>query len=211
MIKLLIVDDHPLIRQGLKQTLSDESDIVVKGEANDIFEAIEKVRKTRFDLVLLDISLKNRSGVDLLQQLRTEFPKLPVLILSMFPEDQYAVRVLRAGAAGYITKESAPNQLVNAIRKTAEGGKFISPAVAEMLATSLESGFEDLPHNTLSDHEFQVMTMMGTGKSVTEIAGELALSVKTITTYRARIFEKIGITYNAQLLSYIYKHNLLPY
>ena len=209
MIEVLIVDDHPLIRKGLKQILVDESDIAVTGEASDVHEVMEILRKKKFDLVLLDISLKNRSGMDLLPQLKSEYPRMPVLVLSMFPEDQYAVRVLRAGAAGYVTKESAPTQLVDAIRKTASGGKFVSPLLAEKLASALETGFDDLPHKTLSDREFEVLTMIGSGKTVTEIAELLSLSVKTITTYRARILEKMGMKNNAQLVSYVYKHNLL--
>jgi len=209
MIRVLIADDHPIVRQGLKQILAEAPDIVVKGEACNGTEALEKVRTARWDVVVLDITMPGISGLDLLKQVKSEQPKLPVLVLSMHPEEQYAVRVLRAGASGYLTKDSAPDQLMSAIRKVAKGGRYVSPSLAEQLAYDLDAGSEKPLHKNLSDREFQVLCLIASGKTVTEIAEELALSVKTISTYRARLLEKMNMTRNAQLTNYGIKNGLV--
>lgn len=211
MIKILIVDDHAIVRDGLRQILDGSPGMAVSGEARNGSELLELLRnnnKKKYDMVLLDLSLPGRGGLDLLKQLKSEFPKLAVLVLSMYPEDQYAVRALKAGAAGYLTKESASDQLVEAVRKAASGGKFISPSLAEKLAFHLETGLDDSPHETLSDREYQVLCLIGSGKTVAEIAGELSLSVKTISTYRGRILAKMGMENNAQLTHYVLKQKL---
>jgi len=209
MIRVLIADDHPIVRQGLKQILAEAPDIVVKGEACNGTEALEKVRTARWDVVVLDITMPGISGLDLLKQVKSEQPKLPVLVLSMHPEEQYAVRVLRAGASGYLTKDSAPDQLMSAIRKVAKGGRYVSPSLAEQLAYDLDAGSEKPLHKNLSDREFQVLCLIASGKTVTEIAEELALSVKTISTYRARLLEKMNMTRTAQLTNYGIKNGLV--
>ena len=209
MIKVLIVDDHPLIREGMKQILLADRDIVVAGEASTASELMEILNKGKFDLVLLDIALPDSGGLDLLKRIKTEFPHLPALVLSMYKEEEYAIRALRAGAAGYIVKETAPTQLVAAIRKAVSGGKHISPLLAEQLATTMESGFKETPHQSLSDRELQILLMIGSGKTPTEIAEELSLSIKTISTYRTRILEKMRMENTSQLMHYVLKHNLL--
>jgi DNA-binding NarL/FixJ family response regulator len=209
MIKILIADDHPVVRQGLKQILSEEPDMGNLGEAQNSQEVLELVRKQDWDIVILDITMPGRGGLDVLKELKHERPKLPVLILSVHPEDQYAVRALRAHASGYMTKDSAPEELVKAIRKILGGGKYISSTLAERLAFDLESGTEKPLHETLSDREHQVMVMMTSGKTVSEIAEEMSLSVKTISTYRARILEKMRMKNNAELTHYAIKHGLV--
>jgi len=209
MIKVLIADDHTLVRKGLKQLLLDTKDIEKVDEARDGKETINKINKKDYDLVLLDISLPGRSGIDVLKQLRLLKPKLPVLILSMHPEEQYAVRSLRAGASGYLTKESAPDELIDAIHKVANGGKYITSSLAERLAGEIGPSTEKLLHETLSDREYQVMCMIASGKTVKDIAEELNLSVKTISTHRARILRKMHMDNNAQLTHYAIKHNLV--
>jgi len=209
MIKILIADDHPVVRQGLKQILSEEPDMEVLGEAQNSQEVLELVRKEDWDIVILDITMPGRGGLDVLKELKHERPKLAVLILSVHPEDQYAVRALKAHASGYMTKDSAPEELVKAIRKILGGGKYISPTLAERLAFDLESGTEKPLHETLSDREFQVMLMIASGKKVSEIAKEMLLSVKTIDTYRARILEKMRMKTNAELTHYAIKHQLV--
>jgi two-component system invasion response regulator UvrY len=191
MIKILVADDHAVVREGLKRIIAETADLVVAGEASNGQEVLEKVQNGHWDVVLLDISMPGRGGLDVLRQLRGEKPKLPVLVLSMHSEDQYAVRVLKAGAAGYLTKDSAPEQLVNAIRRVIRGRKYISPSVAEKLAFD------------------QVLCMIASGKTVTEIAERLALSVKTISTYRTRILEKMKMTNNAELIRYAIKQGLV--
>ena len=203
MIRVLVVDDHALIRKGMKQILEDTRDMQVTGEAETGMQALKMARKNEHDLMLLDITLPDRNGIDILKQLRVECPTLPILILSMHPEDQYAVRSLRAGAAGYLNKECATQQLVEAIRKTASGGRFVSFGLAEKLAGDLSKGIEDLPHKNLSDREFQVMHLIGSGKAPSEIAEELGLSIKTVGTYRSRILEKMGMKNNSQLMLYV--------
>ncbi|HPC46812.1 MAG TPA: response regulator transcription factor [Deltaproteobacteria bacterium] len=209
MIRVLVADDHPIVREGVKQILSETTDILVVDEASTGQEAIECARKNAYDVILLDISMPGRDGLETLREIKAMRPRTPVLILSIYPEEHYAVRVLRAGAAGYVTKSSAPDDLIAAIRKVSSGGKFISPPVAERLSYEIGRDFTKQPHETLSDREYQVMRMMASGKSVKEIAGDLLLSIKTVSTYRARVFEKLGISSNAALVLYALKHGLV--
>ncbi|MBI3660332.1 response regulator transcription factor [Candidatus Acetothermia bacterium] len=208
MISVLIADDHPIVRQGLKQILAGESDVKIVGEAQNTQEVFKLIGTQPWDIVILDLSMPDRGGLEVLNDLHRDFPQLPILILSMHPEDQFAVRVLKAGASGYMTKDSAPEELVNAIRKILAGHKYISSALAEKLAKDLEAGTEKLPHETLSDREYHVMCMLASGKTVSEIAKELSLSVKTISTYRARVLEKMGMKNNAELIHYVLKNKL---
>jgi two-component system, NarL family, invasion response regulator UvrY len=209
MIKIIIADDHPIVRAGMKQIIAEASDLLVADEAGDGHKLLSKIRKENFDVVVLDITMPQMNGLDVLKQLKIEKPKLPVIVLSIHPEDQYALRVLKAGAAGYVTKASAPDELINAIRKVYRGGKYISPAIAEKLAFQLDSNFEEMPHEALSDREYQVLCMLASGKTVTEMADELALSVKTISTYRARILEKMDMKNNAELIHYAVQNRLV--
>jgi two-component system invasion response regulator UvrY len=208
MLKILIADDHPVFRRGLKQIIAETTDIVVVDEAANGLEVLNKMKAGDFDLVLLDISMPGKTGIDVLTQLKYERPKLPVLMLSIHPEEQYAVRALRAGASGYLTKESAPDELVAAIRKVSTGGKYVSASLAERLASMVQSGGEELPHQTLSNRELHVMHLIASGKTVSEIAKELSLSVKTISTYRARILGKMKMKNNAELTRYAIDNNL---
>ena len=209
MIKILIADDHAIVREGLKQILSESPDLVIVAEASTGQEVIDKVGKNDLDLVVLDISMPGRGGMDILKEVKSLKPKLPVLILSMYPEEQYAVRVLKSGASGYLTKESAPVELVKAIRQISQGKKYISPSLAEKLAVDLEVSSDKLPHETLSDREYQVMCMIASGKTLKEIADELSLSIKTISTYRSRILEKMNMRTNAELTHYAVKNRLV--
>jgi two-component system invasion response regulator UvrY len=209
MIKILIADDHAIVREGLKQIVADTSDMVVAGEAVDGREVLEQVRKEDWDLILLDISMPGRGGIDTLKELKIEKPKLPVLVLSMYPEEQYAVRALKAGASGYLTKESAPEELIEAIRKVSRGRRYISPALAENLAFHVGANSEKPLHETLSNREYQVMLMLASGKSVKEIANDLSLSVKTISTNRVRALRKMGMKNNAEITYYAIKHELV--
>jgi DNA-binding NarL/FixJ family response regulator len=208
MIRLLVVDDHPLFRQGLRGWLADATDFKLIAEAIDADEAIEKVRSTRPDLVLLDLSLPGRSGLDVLIQLQAEMPEVKVLVLSGYPEKDYAVRCLRAGAMGYLTKESAPEELNAAIRKIVRGRKYVSASLADMLATELNVSDKRLPHEELSDREFQVLCLLGQGKTVSQIAELLSLSPPTVSTYRARILEKMKMEKTAQLIHYAVSNGL---
>jgi DNA-binding NarL/FixJ family response regulator len=209
MIKILIADDHPIVRKGLKQILAETPNIVVAGEANNGAEVLKKVLKNEYDMVLLDISMPGRDGIDTLKELKDLKPNLPVLILSIHPEDQYAVRVLRAGAYGYLTKESAPEELIAAIRTVSLGRKYISPSVAENLVFNLENNAKKQPHEKLSDREYQVMHLIASGKTVKQISEDLSLSVKTISTYRARILEKMKMKNTAELIRYAIKNGLV--
>jgi len=209
MIRALIADDHAVVRQGLKQILGDTPEMVVAGEAITGQEVLDKVRAGAWDVVVLDISMPDRSGLDILKQLRSERPKLPVLVLSMHSEDQYALRVLKAGASGYLTKDSAADELVKAIRKVVSGGTYVSSFLAEKLASEIGTDSSRLPHETLSDREFQVLRLIAAGKSVTEIAAELYLSVKTVSTYRARMLEKMNLGTNAELIHYAMQNHLI--
>src|SRR6185436_12977949 len=209
MIRVAVIDDHAVVREGLKRIISENPGMVVTAEAGDGYEAIKILQNAPCDVVLLDITMPNKSGLDVLKQLHAESPRLPVLVLSMHSEDQYAVRVLRAGASGYLTKESAPAKLVQAIRKVVRGGKYVSPSLAEKLVLDLETHSDKPPHELLSDREFQVLCMIASGRTVTETANELALSVKTISTYRVRILEKLKMKHNADLTRYAIKQGLV--
>jgi two-component system invasion response regulator UvrY len=209
MIKILVADDHAVVREGLKQILSETPDMVVAAEASSGQEVLNKVRENNYDVVLLDISMPGRGGLDVLKQLKDEKPGLPVLILSIYPEEQYAVRALRAGASGYLTKESASDELIAAIRKISQGRKYVSASLAEKLAFDMEINAEKPTHEMLSDREYQVMCMIAKGKTIKEIAGELSLSVKTISTYRSRILDKMRMKNNAELTHYAIKNKLV--
>jgi two-component system, NarL family, invasion response regulator UvrY len=209
MKRVLVADDHPVVRQGVRRLLQEGGEPATVGEAEDAAETLRLVREQEWDLILLDISMPG-GGLDALKQIRQEKPRLPVLVLSVHPEDQYAVRVLKAGASGYITKDTSPDELKRAIRKVSLGGKFISTALAEKLAAGLEgraaAGSE---HESLSDREYQVLCMIASGKTVSEIGRELELSVKTISTYRARILKKLGLRNNTELARYGIQQHLV--
>ncbi len=209
MIRILIADDHRIVREGLKQILAETPDMVVVDEASNGQEVLGKVWKNDYDVILLDISMPGRSGLDILKQLKNERPKIAVLVLSMYSEEQYAMRALRAGASGYMTKESAPDELIEAIRKVSTGRKYISATVAEKLAISLEASNERPAHESLSDREYQVMCMIASGKTIKTIADELSLSVKTVSTYRTRILEKMRMKNNAELTHYSIQNHLV--
>ena len=207
-IRVLIADDHAIVRQGLRQILSDTPDLTVAGEAENGVQAVQMVRTGEWDVVLMDVSMPDRNGIDALKIIKKEFPRLPVLILSMYPEEQYAIRALKAGAAGYLTKQSAPELLVTAIRQVASGKKYVSPSLAEELANAIGDDSERLPHEKLSDREYQTLCMIASGKTPTEIAEALTLSVKTVSVYRARLLEKMNLRNNAELTHYGLKHGL---
>ena len=209
MINVVVVDDHAVVREGIKRIVSESGGMTVSGEASDGHEAIRVIKNQPCDVVLLDITMPNKSGLDVLKELHAASPRLPVLVLSMHPEDQYAVRVLRAGAAGYVTKDSAPAKLVQAIRKVVRGGKYVSPSLAEKLVYDLGTDTAKPVHEILSDREYQVLCMIASGKTVTEVAQELALSVKTISTYRVRILDKLQMKNNAELTRYAIKQGLV--
>jgi two-component system invasion response regulator UvrY len=208
-LRVLIVDDHPIVRQGLKQTLIDAAGMGELGEASTAQEALDLIRQGEWDAVVLDIGLPGRGGLDVLKDIKHERPRLPVLILSMHAEDQYAVRAIRAGAGGYLTKEAASEKLLDAIRKITTGGRFITPDLAERLATELTHGTEGPPHASLSDREFEVLRLIASGLPVGDIAGRLSLSVKTVSTYRARILQKMHMHNNAELMQYVLTNHLL--
>ena len=208
-IKVVIADDHAIVREGLRQILADTKDIVVAGDAENGVDAIKLVHALDCQVLLLDISMPDRSGIEVLKQLRKECPDTAVLMLSMHREDQYAIRSLKAGAAGYLNKQSAPAELIAAIRQVADGRKYISSALAQELANQVNDT-HDLPlHETLSDREYQTLIMIASGKSVTDIANDLMLSVKTISMYRARLLQKMKLRHNAELIHYAIKHRLV--
>lgn len=209
MIKVLIADDHAIVRQGLKQILAETHDMTVAGEADNGIDALRKIREDEWDVVLLDVNMPGKNGIDALKQIREEHPRLPVLMLSMYPEDQYAVRLIKAGAAGYMTKESAPELLVDAIRRVAGGKKYLSPAVADLLAEELDNSTQGPLHELLSDREYQVLLAIAAGNTVSEIAERMVLSVKTISTYRTRILEKMRMKTSAELTHYAIKNGLV--
>ena len=208
-VRVLIVDDHAIVREGLKRILADAPELRVAGEAASGTEAIRLVREGSWDVMLLDISLPGSNGLEVLRAVKEYAPKLPVLVLTMYPEDQYALRMLRAGAAGYLTKEGAPGQLVTAIRKVAGGGKYISPAVAEKLAWELERRKQPATHEDLSNREFEILRLIASGKTVSQIAQDLHLSVKTVSTYRMRLLTKLNMKSNAELTHYAIKGGLV--
>jgi len=208
MIRILIADDHAIVRSGLKQILEEKHDMEVVAEHDNGIDALNWLRANSCDVALLDISMPGKSGIDVLKQLHEEKPKLPVLVISIYPEDQYAVRLIKAGAAGYLTKESASEVVVEAVRHVASGKKYISATVAEMLANEFGSTDKKLPHETLSDREYQIFLLLASAKTATEIAAKLGLSVKTISTYRNRILEKMHLRNNAELMRYAVDNNL---
>jgi two-component system invasion response regulator UvrY len=209
MIRVLIADDHAVVREGVRQILSDTPDISVVAEARDGQEAIDRVRTAQIDVVVLDITMPGKSGIEALTEIKRERPNLPVLILSVHSEEQYGPRILKAGASGYLPKDSLPEQLVQAIRKAVIGGKYISPVLAEKLASELGSDAAKPLHETLSDREYQVLCMIGRGKTIKEIAEILSLSDKTISTYRARILEKMNMKNNGELTHYAIRQGLV--
>lgn len=209
MIRLVLADDHTIVREGLKQLLSSASDLAIVGEAKNGFEVLSRVRELEFDVLLLDMSMPGKSGIELISQVHAERPKLRILVLSMHEEEQYAVRAIKSGAAGYLTKESASAQLVSAIRRVAAGGAFITPAVAEQLALASMPQVDGPPHSALSNREYQVFQMIVSGRSISEIADSLNLSVKTISTHKARILQKMSLTGTAELVRYAIEHRLL--
>jgi len=209
MINVLIADDHTVVRQGLKHILSNDPQLEVVGEASNGEEVLSMVEALKVDSVVLDITMPGKNGLDVLKELKRKHPQLPVLVLSMHPEDQFAIRVLKAGASGYVTKESAPDELIGALRKVCSGGKYVSPQLAEKLAVFIEDDKGRPLHEQLSDREYQVMAMLALGKTVSEIADELLLSIKTVSTYRTRILQKMKMTTNAELTRYALQNQLV--
>ncbi len=208
-IRVFIVDDHAIVREGLKQILADTPDLVVAGDAETGHEAIKLAREGLYDVLLLDISMPDRSGIDVLKQIKKEAPDIAVLMLSMHREDQYAIRSLKSGASGYLNKQSAPAELVVAIREVIAGRKYISTALAQELANQVGGNHQTSLHETLSDREYQTMTMIASGKCVSDIAIELNLSVKTVSMYRARLLQKMKLKNNAELMHYALKNKLV--
>jgi two-component system, NarL family, invasion response regulator UvrY len=206
-MRILIVDDHAMVREGLKRILADEFEDAGFGEAANATEALERLWKESWDLVLLDVSMHGRTGLDVLKEIRASASRMPVLVLSAHPEEQYAVRVLKAGAAGYLTKESAPQELCRAVRKVVSGGKYLTAGVAEQLAAEVQSSGRPA-HELLSNREYQVMLLIAAGKVPKEIGDELSLSVKTVGTYRTRVLEKLKLKNNAELMRYVLERGL---
>jgi two-component system invasion response regulator UvrY len=209
VINVLIADDHALIREGLRKTLSGEPDMKLVGDVGNVADLFKQLERLAVNIVLLDITMPGESGLDALKELRQKYPHIPVLILSFHPEHRFAVRALKAGASGYITKQSATEELVQAIRKIVSGGKYVSAALAEELATELDTGSGKLPHETLSDREFQVMRLIAAGKKSSEIAEELSVTMSTVNTYRMRILEKMKMQSNVELARYALEHGLI--
>jgi two-component system, NarL family, invasion response regulator UvrY len=209
LINILVADDHAIVRDGLKQILARTEDVVAGGEAKNGQEVLQLVRERKWDLLLMDMSMPGRNGIELIKQVKSEQPKLPILVLSMHQEHQYAVRAIRAGASGYLNKDSASELLVAAIRKVVHGGVFVSETVAELLAREAMRGADALPHTLLSDREFQIFSMIVQGKTVTDIATELSLSVKTVSTHKAHVLDKMKFTNQAELVRYAIAHRLL--
>jgi two-component system invasion response regulator UvrY len=208
MLRFIIADDHPVVLKGLKEILSESFDKVILDETTTGYELLRKVQNNQYDLVLLDISLPDINGLEVLKEIKKKKPKLPVLIISMYLEDQYALRAMKAGAQGYVTKRSASTELVLAVRKILSGKRYISPAFAEKMLFDFESDAEKPPHERLSDRELQVLCMIGKGKAVNQIAEELHVSANTVRTYRTRILEKIGVTGTSELIHYALIHRL---
>ena len=209
MIRIMITDDHAIVRQGLRQILSETDDLKVTGEAETGFQAIKIVRQKTFDVMLLDISLPDRNGIEILKQVKKDQPSLAVLVLSMHTEHEFAVRALKAGAAGYLNKQSAPAQLVTAIRQVAAGDKYVSPAVAQELANAVGTDADQPLHASLSDREFQTLCQIAGGKTLADISAEMFLSPKTVSVYRARLLEKLKLTNNSELIRYAIKNKLV--
>jgi DNA-binding NarL/FixJ family response regulator len=208
VIRIVIADDHTIVREGLKQLLATDPEIEVVGEARDGTEAMQLVRTSPFDVLLIDISMPGRSGLEVIRQIKAEKPRLRILVLSMHEEHQYAIRAIRSGASGYLTKDSASTQLITAIRKVAAGGAYISAEVAEQLALGAMPHADQAPHTALSDREFQVLRMLAEGHTVSDVAAKVNLSVKTISTHKARLMQKLGVTTNTELLRYAIQHRL---
>jgi DNA-binding NarL/FixJ family response regulator len=209
MIKILIADDHAVVRRGLRQIVEDEADIVIAAEAATGAQAIERARQIEYDVALLDVNLPDVSGLEVLKQIKAARPNKAVLILSVHPEDQYAVRMLKAGASGYLNKDSAPEELVKAIRQVHLGGRYVSEALAHTLATDPDRAADQPPHAALTDREYQIFLLLAAGKAVGQIATELTLSAKTVSTHRTHILEKMELTNNAELMRYALEHDLL--
>lgn len=208
MIKILIADDHAIVREGLKQIVAEESDMKVRGEAANANEVFGILRTNNFDIAIIDINMPGKSGLDLLKDLKIQFPKLPVLILSMYGEEQYGIRALKAGATGYLRKASAPNELVAAIKKIVSGGKYISQQLAEKLADTVDNSYNKLPHENLSDREYEVMCKIALGESAEKISDDLTISIHTFYTYRNRILEKMKMKSNVELAQYVINNKL---
>lgn len=208
-IRIFIADDHPIVRQGLRRIVEEDPGMAIAGEAGDAAALLTALQSMAADLVLLDVSMPGGPFLETLKELRARHPTVRVLALSVHPEDQWAVRALRAGASGYLTKDHSPDQLLEAIRRVYRGGKYVSPALAERLAEQLDGGAERAPHELLSDREFEVMRRLGNGLTITQIASELALSAKTVSTYRARILEKMAVESNADLVRYAARYGLI--
>jgi two-component system invasion response regulator UvrY len=209
VIKILIADDHAVVRKGVRHILSEFPDDVIASEAGNSYEVIDNIRKDDYNIVLLDIAMPGKDGLEALKEIKIEKPKLPVLILSMFPEEQFALRALKSGASGYLTKESIPEELLKAIQKILRGGKYVSESFSDEILLAIDRDVEKLPHEILSDREYQVMLMIAAGKTRKQIAEKLFLSVKTVSTYRTRILEKMGMKTNADLTNYVNQHNLI--
>ena len=209
MIRILIADDHTIVREGLKQIVAEVSDMEVTDVARDGQEALSKALTGDYDVIVLDISMPVKTGLDVLRELKEKRPGLNILILSVYPEEQYALRVLKAGASGYLTKESAPEELITAIRRVSQGRKYITLSLAEALALDIEHPKEKLSHETLSEREYKVMCMIGSGKAMNEIASELFLSIKTVSTYRTRILKKMKLKNNSELIRYFIENNMI--
>ncbi len=209
MIKIFIADDHPLIRKGIKEIFEEEIDIKVIGDAAYPHEVLEGLKKLEPDVLITDLSMPGRSGLDLISDIKQLFPKLPVLVLTMHPEDRFAVRALKAGAFGYLTKDAKPEEIIKAVRQVVTGRKYITPSLAEMLATEIDRDITKMPHELLSDREFQIMQLVASGKKVSEIAEKLSISIRTVNTYRARVMNKMNMKTNADLTLYAVENNLI--
>jgi DNA-binding NarL/FixJ family response regulator len=209
MLKILIADDHTVVRKGLRQILLEEFPAAIIDEVPDAEELVKKIMSAHWDVVICDISMPGKSGLDVLQQIKADFPDLPVLILSIHPEEQYAIRALKSGASGYLSKDTAPDELVKAVQKVLLGKKYISQAIAEKLANTFSGNSNKLPHEVLSDREFDVMKLLANGKSVSDIADLLSLSVTTVSTYRARVMVKMDLKSNSDLTKYAIENNLI--
>jgi two-component system invasion response regulator UvrY len=209
VIQVLVADDHVVVRRGLRQILAETPDIVVSGEAESTEDVMRLVLEKSFSVVVLDIKLRGGSGLEMLGWIRRERPQLPVLILTVYPEDQYAVRAIKAGAAGFLTKESAPERLIDAVRRVASGGRYVSPELAETLASLFAGETSGAPHERLTDREFEVLKLLAAGRTVSEVAGDLTLSVKTVSTHRTRILQKMNMRTNAELMHYALRSGLV--